>query len=204
MTSKTERMIHGIASSERLIDGSRYQDGSGLAVMLARGCALATPIPLLFEHGGDPIGKIVHLHWLGDKLYCRATIFDNAGGRQAWEKIEGYKLRGLSCGFVRDRYEIKLKVEGVVKCFSRYKITEISVVRSPLNQDCFFAIFSGGAEARVAGQRSLSEHRRSIERARKLIASLEKQFPSSSRRSAPQKFSPADIQHLWAQRKKGI
>jgi Caudovirus prohead serine protease len=199
------RMIHGICSSERIVDSSPSGDGSDNKVLVAGGCDLIVPIPLFYQHEGAAIGEIIHLSWIKTKLYCRGVVFYNAAGRRAWEQIEAYKLRGLSCGFTRDHYEIRIKEqEGVVKYFDRYAITEISIVHRPLNKDCHLAIFSGGCEGRVAGQRSLSEHRQINDRARKLLASLEKQFPSSSRRSARQKFSPADIQHLWAQRKKGI
>src|SRR5262245_42567712 len=168
------RMIHGICSSERIVDGSRSCDGSDNAVMLARSAALATPVPLRLEHTGE-IGKVVHLRRIGSQLYCRAIVFD----RQVWDRIERVELRGLSCGFIRDHYHIQLKeVEGIVKVFDRYRITEISVVRSPLNQDCFFRIYAGGAEAPVAGQLSLSETRKINDRARAQLARLNQKYPA--------------------------
>jgi len=176
----TRRMIHGIASSERVVDGSRSSDGSDNSVMLAGGCALAVPIPLLCEHSGGAIGKVIHLCWIGSQLYCRAVVFDNAVGRQTWQKIARYELRGLSCGFTRDHYQIRLKEEGVVKYFDRYKITEMSVVHSPLNKDCFFQIYSGGLEGRVAGMPSLSEIRQINARARVLLARLDEKYPSKA------------------------
>jgi Caudovirus prohead serine protease len=183
MTSKTERAIHGIASSERLIDHSRANDGSDYSVMLRGCCALATPVPLLLEHGDDPIGTVNYFRWLnGGKLYVRARVHDTAGGQQAWKKIERIELRGLSCGFTRHNYQIELRKEGVVKFFDRYTITEISIVHTPLNPDCFFRIYSGGFEGRVEGQLSLSEHRQINDRARALIARLEKKYPTQPSR----------------------
>src|SRR5262245_30179357 len=175
----TRRMIHGIASSERVVDGSRSSDGSDNSVMLAGGCTLAVPIPLLCEHSGGAIGKVIHLCWIGSQLYCRAVVFDNV----VWKKIEGYKLRGLSCGFQRGDHEIKIRErEGVVKYFNRYRISEISIVRTPANKDCYFAIFSGGSEGRVAGMRSLSEIRQINDRARATVARLNEQYPRSEER----------------------
>src|SRR4030095_7672974 len=166
------RMIHGICSSERVVDSSPSRDGSDNKVLVAGGCDLTVPIPLFYEHKGDAIGKVIHLRRLGSQLYCRAVVFYNAAGRRAWEQIKAYKLRGLSCGFTRDHYEVKLQAEGVVKYFDRYTVTEISVVSKPLNKDGYFAIFSGGCEGRVKGVRSLSEIRRINAKARALVAYL--------------------------------
>jgi hypothetical protein len=195
------RMIHGVASSERVVSDEHQINHA----MAAGGCPLHLPVPLLREHNGKAIGEVVYLRWIGAKLYCRATIFHTMGGEQAWREIVQYKLRALSCTFETDHHRMKLRADvGVVKEVDQYRIKEISVCQKPANKDCYFAIFAGGSEGRVEGQRSLSEHRRINARARKLLGRLEKEFPSSSRRSAPQKFSPADIQRLWAQRKKGV
>src|SRR5262245_11931496 len=189
------RMIHGICSSERVVDSSPSRDGSDNKVLTAGGCDLTVPIPLFYQHQGSAIGEIIHLSWIGTKLYCRAVVFYNAAGRRAWQQIEAYKLRGLSCGFKRDHYEIKLREEGVVKYFDRYKITEVSVVHSPLNKDCHFAIFSGGFEGRVDGMLSLSETRRINDRARALIARLNERYPkveNSSKRGPSDGLSAAE------------
>jgi hypothetical protein len=177
------RMIHGIASTERVVDVSRSSDGSDNSVLLARGCELTVPVPLLCRHIGDAIGEVIHLRWIGTKLYCRAVVFDNAGGRRAWQKIEGYKLRGLSCGFEGGHYQTKLREDvGIIKEYDRYRIKEIFLCHEPANIDCYFAIFSGGLEGRVAGMRSVAEHRRITARARALLArsaSEKKKSPSS-------------------------
>ena len=190
------RMIHGICSSERVVDSSRSRDGSDNNVLVAGGCDLSVPIPLFYQHQGGAIGEIIHLRWIGTKLYCRGVLSYSAAGRRAWQQIEAYKLRGLSCGFSRDHYQIKIEEEeGVVKYFDRYKITEISIVHSPLNKDCHLAIFSGGFEGRVAGQRSLSEHRQINDRARALIARLNERYPeveNSGKRGPSEGLSAAE------------
>jgi hypothetical protein len=133
------------------------------------------------------------LRRLGTQLYCRAIVFDNAGG--LWERIKNYELRGLSCGFVRDYYQIKIKEEeGVVKYFDRYKITEISIVHRPLNKDCYFGIYSGdGFEVQVAGQRPLSEIRRIYDRARETVKRVDERLASEAegKKSATRKHAPA-------------
>jgi HK97 family phage prohead protease len=204
----TRMMIHGIASSERVVDGSRPSDGSDNSVMLARGCALAVPIPLLYQHSGDPIGKVVYLRRLGSQLYCRAIVFDNAGGRQVWERIKRVELRGLSCGFTRDHHQIMIKEEGVVKYFDRYKITEISIVHTPLNGDCYFRIYSGdGLEGRVAGQRPLSEIRKINDRAREALRRVDERLASEAKekKSAARKEpSASPRRNLLAPGKEGL
>jgi Caudovirus prohead serine protease len=188
------RMIHGICSSERVVARSPFDH----SVLVAGGCDLTVPLPLLHNHGGAPIGEVNYLQWLaGGKLYCRAVLFYNSVGRRAWEQIAEFKMRGLSCTFKSDRHEIKLQPrEGVVKYITKYKIREISVVRAPLNQDCYFAVFSGGAEHAIAGMRSLSEHRRINERARQIIRDAEQMKATARkttvRRSGDEWMTPAE------------
>jgi hypothetical protein len=166
--ASTPKMIHGIASSERIVD--RSGDGSDNVVLLARGATLVTPLPLLYEHRGDRVGEVVHLRWLGSQLYCRAII----SNRELWREIEEVRLRALSCSYVAYHHETRLDARaGVVKHIDRYRITEISVVTKALNQDCHFRIFSGAGEMSVAGQRSLSEHRRINAKARATLARLD-------------------------------
>jgi hypothetical protein len=199
-------MIHGIASSERIVDASSARDGSDNKVLVARGCELTVPIPLLYHHD-SPIGEITHLSWMGTKLYCRAVVFYNAAGRRAWEMIKEHQLRGLSCGTTQSHYEIKIKEkEGVVKYYDQYKIKEISVVQSPLNKDCYFRIYSGGCEGRIPGQRSLSEIRRIHDRARVLLARLDEKYPSKAENenSGKQGLSAVERQRFDAWYKRSL
>jgi hypothetical protein len=192
------RQIHGIATSERPCAGKVSADGTASTVMLARGCNLLRPVPLLHEHVGSAIGTVIYYRWLPKgMLYIRARVDDAA----AWEQITECKLRGFSSAFIRHDYEIELRQEGIVKLFTRYEIKEISIVNRPLNQDCIFGIFRGGFERRVAGQMTYSEHKSIHDKARALLANK----PSRpSRRPAPQKFSPADIERLWQRKNKGV
>jgi hypothetical protein len=54
------RMIHGIASSERVLSDEHQVNHA----MLARGCPLH-PVPLLRAHNGKAIGEVVYLRWIG-------------------------------------------------------------------------------------------------------------------------------------------
>src|SRR5437867_3072548 len=133
MTSKTERMIHGICSTERVVDHSRASDGSNNQVLLARGCALATPVPLLLEHSGDVVGRVIHLRRIEDKIYCRAIIHDD----RVWQKIERCELRGLSIGVTHQHYVIKMRAEeGIVRYYDQFTINEVSLTNQPANRDC--------------------------------------------------------------------
>lgn len=162
------RIIHGVCHTEAVVDHAG--DGSNNCVMTARGFPLVTPIPLLLNHKGAAIGKVVHLRRIGTLIYCRAIIFNNA----VWRQIVDVKLRGMSCSFRYGRpQDIQLKDVGLVKSFDQYEVREISIVSKPGNDDCFFRIFSGGFEMPVAGQLSLSEHHRAIARAREAIAKSE-------------------------------
>jgi hypothetical protein len=171
------RMIHGIASSEQIVDHAAGGDGSNNCVMLARGFPLVVPVPLLVNHSGSPVGQVIHLRRLGTQIYMRAVVFSN----EVWREITDIKLRGLSCGFHLGRpREIKLKNEGVVKYFDQYALKEISIVEKAANTECFFRIFSGGHEMEIAGERPLSEHRRTMARAKATIARIDANFPKRS------------------------
>jgi len=197
-------MIHGVALSERVLS-DQYQVNR---VMLARGCPLDVPVPLLYEHSGKAIGEVIHLSWIGTKLYCRAIVFHNTGGERAWQEIVEYKLRGLSCAFECGHHQTKLRDDiGVVMEFDKYWVNEISVCHKPANGDCYFAIFSGGFEGRVAGQRSLSEHRQINDRARALIARLNERYPkveNSGKRGPSEWLSAAERRRFDAWYKRSL
>jgi hypothetical protein len=63
------RMVHGVCSSERIVDSSPSRDGSKNNVLVAGGCDLITPIPLLYEHK-DVIGEITYFSWIKKKRNC--------------------------------------------------------------------------------------------------------------------------------------
>jgi phage head maturation protease len=145
-------------------------------MLLTRGMALMTPVPLLLNHTGDPIGRVSYFRVLdGQKLYCVASIHSD----EVWEQIKTYKLRALSIGYTSDHHEIKLDEErGVVRVIDRSRIREVSVVATPRDPGCYLRVFSGDAyEGRVEGQRSLSEIHKIYKRAKALVARLDKQYP---------------------------
>jgi len=179
-----KRAIHGICSTERIIDHSRFCDGSDYKMLLARGMALMTPLPLLLNHSGDPIGKVLQLRRLESQIYCIATVTD----AQVWKEVANYRLRGLSIGFISDHHVINIDEEkGLVRVIDRARISEVSIVGTPLNKDCYLAIYAGGMESRVGGQRSLSEHIRIANRARAVLARLNEQYPAKAENSGKQR-----------------
>ena len=179
-----ERAIHGVASTQAVIDHSRSRDGSDLRMLLTRGMALMTPLSLLLNHAGDPIGRVFYFRVLdgGLKLYCRASDHSN----EVWEQIKSYKLRALSVGYTSDHHEVKLDEEkGIVKVVDRSRIREVSVVATPRDPGCYLKIFSGdGFEGRVEGQLSLTEHRRIHVRAREIVRRVDERLAKENKAAA--------------------
>ena len=92
--------VKGIAATTEpvVINGKRIRlDVEGLREAAKQ----ALDTPLLYEHRGRPIGKIVKAWVRGNKLYYRAAIFEpkDAWTKEGVARIKSGELKGISVTF---------------------------------------------------------------------------------------------------------
>jgi hypothetical protein len=120
------RKIHGVASTPTI-------SSNGNAYTMA-GCVVRMPIPLLSNHHErGQIGQVVLVRKEPSRIYVQATLDDDRGADHAWGMIEDGTLRGLS---IRAEPMDECVVEGV-RFFGRWRLLEVSLVKTPGNSDCY-------------------------------------------------------------------
>src|SRR5262249_40549371 len=83
---------------------------------------IEAPLPLHFEHRGNPIGSVLSLVYAtGGVLYCHAEIEDPD---PSLREIKGLSIAGRA---------LRSDPQGLVYAFAP---TELSLTRAPVNPDC--------------------------------------------------------------------
>lgn len=128
-----KRMIIGVASSSQ-VNSHNY-------CLLARGCQLTVPIPLLFDHTGHAgsIGVVGYLKRTATLIRFKAVVHDHEAGDAAWAMIRRGALGGVSCAADQTSWHLQAMVNGV-SYYDQWTPREISVVPRPACPGCFFRI----------------------------------------------------------------
>jgi hypothetical protein len=128
----TDMMIEGVCSTPTI---DKHNTS-----LLPLGCELAVPVPLLCRHvEWGEIGQVVYLRKSDSEIFMRAIVHDNEAGRFAWGRIESGEFAALSVASEREQgsFHVQGAVDGTL-FYDRWKLREISIVKTPANPDCYF------------------------------------------------------------------
>lgn len=94
--------------------------------------------PILIEHKGDAVGKIISAWKHADKLDCLMEIDNTLIGKFAQHFVEAGKTPELSLGYI---VEVEHSAEGKIQG-RRKKVVEVSLVKKGARENCLIHGFS--------------------------------------------------------------
>ena len=115
-------MIRGIASTFS-------PDGHGTCLWPHGLTINATPLPLLHNHAGDPIGDVVHVEAFTDMVVATGLVRD----QHLFEKIGAGTITQMSVGFADD--------SAYGRNITRWRLREVSITEAGSNADTFVGIY---------------------------------------------------------------
>jgi hypothetical protein len=149
-------------ANDRNIVRSRYNKSAflikGIAVTAAptsnkqifnpAGCQISVPCPLMLDHDLSlgPVGRVFEMRKSATEVAIRAELFDDEAAYAAWVLIKGGALGGLSIGLGYGRGEFEVLELNGTDYFTRFRISEVSLVFEPANKQCRFKVDPAGAQ----------------------------------------------------------
>lgn len=88
--------------------------------------------PILIEHKGGAVGKIISAWKHADKLDCLMELDESVHGKFAQHFVEEGKTPELSLGYM---VEVEHSADGIIKN-KRKKIVEVSLVKKGARENC--------------------------------------------------------------------
>ncbi len=121
------RKIHGTASTST-VNSHNY-------ALLAKGCSILLPVPLLGSHEPGRIGWVVYARKTPTSIYVQATIDDNEIGDLAWSLVMRGELKGFSGAADHSTMRLQGHVNGI-KIYDAWRLKEVSLCERGANPDC--------------------------------------------------------------------